>query len=82
VALPALSSCALSVRVYDVYGSCMKSRDLIRELEAAGWYCNRIRGSHHVFVHPYRPHIITVPHPKKDLGKGLVQALRKLAGLT
>ncbi len=28
------------------------------------------------------PHIITVPHPRKDLGKGLVQALRKLAGLT
>jgi len=29
-----------------------------------------------------RLHIITAPHPKKDLGKGLVQALRKLAGLT
>ncbi|MGF0667400.1 type II toxin-antitoxin system HicA family toxin [Stenotrophomonas maltophilia] len=42
----------------------------------------RIRGSHHVFVHPQWPHIITVPHPRKDLGKGLVQALRKLAGLT
>ncbi|WP_323153675.1 type II toxin-antitoxin system HicA family toxin [Stenotrophomonas maltophilia] len=56
----------------------MKSRDL----EAAGWICRRIRGSHHVFVHPQHPHIITVPHPRKDLGKGLVQALRKLAGLT
>ncbi|MES9026174.1 type II toxin-antitoxin system HicA family toxin [Stenotrophomonas sp. BSUC-16] len=61
---------------------CMKSRDLIRDLEAAGWTCCRIRGSHHVFVHPQWPHIITVPHPRKDLGKGLVQALRKLAGLT
>ncbi|MDV3435043.1 type II toxin-antitoxin system HicA family toxin [Stenotrophomonas sp. C2852] len=60
----------------------MKSRDLIRELEAAGWICRRIRGSHHVFVHPQHPHIITVPHPRKDLGKALVQALRKLAGLT
>ena len=39
-------------------------------------------GSHHVFVHPHRSHIITVPHPQKDLGKGLVLALRKLAGLT
>lgn len=29
----------------------MKSRDLIRGLEAAGWTCCRIRGSHHVFVH-------------------------------
>ncbi|WP_080355218.1 type II toxin-antitoxin system HicA family toxin [Stenotrophomonas maltophilia] len=60
----------------------MKSRDLIRDLEAAGWTCRRICGSHHVFVHPQHPHIITVPHPRKDLGKGLVQALRKLAGLT
>ncbi|MCF3544909.1 type II toxin-antitoxin system HicA family toxin [Stenotrophomonas maltophilia] len=59
----------------------MKSRDLIRELEAAGWICRRIRGSHHVFVHPQYPHII-FPHPRKDLGKGPVQALRKLAGLT
>lgn len=45
----------------------MKSRDLIRELEAAGWICRRIRGSHHVFVHSQHPHIITVPHPRKDL---------------
>ncbi|WP_229655237.1 type II toxin-antitoxin system HicA family toxin [Stenotrophomonas maltophilia] len=30
----------------------MKSRGLIRDLEAAGWTCRRIRGSHHVFVHP------------------------------
>ncbi|HFF2826922.1 MULTISPECIES: type II toxin-antitoxin system HicA family toxin [Stenotrophomonas] len=70
------------MRVYDVYRPCMKSRDLIRDLEAAGWTCCRIRGSHHVFVHPHRSHIITVPHPQKDLGKGLVLALRKLAGLT
>ncbi|HCT28926.1 MAG TPA: addiction module toxin, HicA family [Stenotrophomonas sp.] len=54
----------------------MKSRDLIRDLEAAGWTCCRIRGSHDVFVHPQRPYIITVPHPRKDLGKGLVLSLR------
>ncbi|WP_329848475.1 MULTISPECIES: type II toxin-antitoxin system HicA family toxin [Stenotrophomonas] len=41
-----------------------------------------MRGSDHVFVYPQHPHIITVPHPRKDPGKGLVQALRKLAGLT
>ncbi|MBK0056442.1 type II toxin-antitoxin system HicA family toxin [Stenotrophomonas sp. S39] len=60
----------------------MKSGDLIRELRAAGWTCRRTRGSHHVFVHPRRAHIITVPHPKKDLGTGLIKAIRKLAGLT
>lgn len=59
----------------------MKSSDLIKELEAAGWQLERVRGSHHVYTHPENPNIITVPHPKKDLGKGLVSSLRKLAGL-
>ncbi|SJZ57575.1 type II toxin-antitoxin system HicA family toxin [Novilysobacter spongiicola] len=59
----------------------MKSGDLIKELEAHGWTLDRVRGSHHVFIHPDIPEIITVPHPKKDLGKGLVNNLRKIAGL-
>ena len=59
----------------------MKSAGLIKELEAAGWQLDRVRGSHHVFRHPENRNIITVPHPKKDLGKGLVNSLRKLAGL-
>jgi predicted RNA binding protein YcfA (HicA-like mRNA interferase family) len=36
-----------------------------------------VRGSHHVFNHPMKPGHITVPHPKKDLGIGLVQKLLK-----
>jgi predicted RNA binding protein YcfA (HicA-like mRNA interferase family) len=59
----------------------MKSSDLIRELRAAGWIINRVRGSHHVFWHPERPGHVVVPHPKKDLGAGLVAAIRKQAGL-
>ena len=59
----------------------MKSADLIRELTVVGWRLDRIRGSHHVFVHDLRPGILVVPHPKKDLGKGLVAAIRKQAGL-
>lgn len=59
----------------------MKSAELIRDLKAAGWVLDRVRGSHHVFVHADRPGHVTVPHPKKDLGKGLVAAIRKQAGL-
>ncbi|HEX7390455.1 MAG TPA: type II toxin-antitoxin system HicA family toxin [Acidiphilium sp.] len=59
----------------------MKSMALIRELEAAGWILDRIRGSHHVFKHPARPGRVVVPHPRKDLGTGLVAAIRKQAGL-
>ena len=54
--------------------------DLIRELEQTGWTLRRTVGSHHIFVHATRPRHITVPHPKKDLGKGLVHKIRKQAG--
>ncbi|NUB13332.1 addiction module toxin, HicA family [Azospirillum brasilense] len=59
----------------------MKSSDLIRDLMDAGWTLDRVRGSHHVFKHPSRPGIVVIPHPKKDLGTGLVAAIRKQAGL-
>jgi predicted RNA binding protein YcfA (HicA-like mRNA interferase family) len=45
------------------------------------WRLQRTRGSHHQFVHQTKVGTITVPHPKKDLGKGLVLAILKQAGL-
>lgn len=59
----------------------MKSSDLIKELENAGWQQVRVKGSHHHFKHPSKPGTLTVPHPKKDLKKGLVDGIRKAAGL-
>lgn len=59
----------------------MNSRELIKDLMADGWTLKRSRGSHHQFAHPVKPGTVTVPHPKKDLGKGLVSAIRKQAGL-
>lgn len=59
----------------------MKSADLIKQLEADGWKQVRVKGSHHHFKHPTKAGTITVPHPKKDLGTGLVRAILKQAGL-
>jgi predicted RNA binding protein YcfA (HicA-like mRNA interferase family) len=59
----------------------MKSAELIRALLAAGWQLDRVRGSDPVFRHPGRPGIVVVPHPNKDLGKGLVAEIRKQAGV-
>ncbi len=59
----------------------MNSRELIRELEAYGWRLVRVRGSHHQFKHPQKAGTVTIPHPKKDLGIGLLKAIRKQAGL-
>ena len=59
----------------------MSSSELIRQLRRAGWVLDRINGSHHVFNHLVRPGIVVVPHPKKDLGLGLLKAIRRQAGL-
>jgi predicted RNA binding protein YcfA (HicA-like mRNA interferase family) len=58
----------------------MTSAELIKELITAGWELVRSRGSHHQFRKDGR--VVTVPHPKKDLGVGLVKAIRKQAGLS
>ena len=57
-----------------------KSGDIIRRLERDGWTIVRITGSHHVFKHQAFSKVVTIPHPKKDLGKGLVRAIYKGAG--
>jgi len=62
-------------------GSNMNSRQIIKQLEANGWSLRSVRGSHHVFIHPSKPGHISVPHPKQDLGAGLVHKLLKQAGL-
>jgi predicted RNA binding protein YcfA (HicA-like mRNA interferase family) len=59
----------------------MQSKDLIKQLEADGWFLRASKGSHHIFVHPRKPGHISVPHPKKDLGVGLLHKLLKQAGL-
>ncbi len=59
----------------------MHSIDIVKLLEADGWLLRSVRGSHHVFQHPSKPGHITVPHPKKDLGTGLVHKLLKQAGI-
>ena len=51
------------------------SRDIKRRLESDGWQLKRVRGSHHVFKHPQSRETIVLPHPKKDLGVGLVRAI-------
>ncbi|MEI2556502.1 type II toxin-antitoxin system HicA family toxin [Acinetobacter pittii] len=59
----------------------MKSLDLIKRIEADGWYEVRVTGSHHHFKHPTKKGLVTVPHPKKDLPNGTVKSILKQAGL-
>jgi len=59
----------------------MSSQDLVRQLERAGWQLSRVRGSHHIVRHPNRGGHVSVPHPRKNLGVGLVNKIRQQAGL-
>ncbi|MBM3338321.1 MAG: type II toxin-antitoxin system HicA family toxin [Betaproteobacteria bacterium] len=45
-----------------------------------GGYLACQRSSRHVFVHAAKAGHLTVPHPKKDLGTGLVQKILRQAG--
>ncbi|MDR0842379.1 MAG: type II toxin-antitoxin system HicA family toxin [Acidobacteriota bacterium] len=57
----------------------MKSAEFIKLLEQDGWVLANVRGSHHVFRHPEKNGHISVPHPRKDIGKGLEHKLMKPA---
>ena len=59
----------------------MNSAEIIKLLEKSGWVLRGVKGSHHIYTHPEREGHITVSHPKKDLGIGLVNKLLKQAGL-
>ena len=59
----------------------MTSAELIKRMLKAGWVLRGVKGSHHVYVHPDHPGHVTVPHPRKDLGTGLLHQLMKQTDL-
>ena len=59
----------------------MNSAELIKKLQAGGWVLRSIKGSHHIYVHPDSGAHLSIPHPRKDLGSGLVHKILKQAGL-
>ena len=60
----------------------MKVRDVLRLLEADGWYQVRMRGSHRQFKHSAKPGLVTVPgHLGDELAIGTLNNVLKQAGL-
>ena len=60
----------------------MKVRQLLRLLEADGWYLARTRGSHRQYKHPTKPGLVTVAGlGNDDLAPGTVNSILKQAGL-
>ncbi len=60
----------------------MKVRDVLRLLEADGWYLARTRGSHRQYKHPTKPGLVTVAGAGgDDLAPGTLNSILKQAGL-
>lgn len=63
-------------------GKTYSSREIIQALQHNGWFEVRVTGSHHHFKHPKKKGTVTVPHPKKEIGKGLLNSILKQAQLS
>ena len=59
----------------------MNSKEIIKLIEADGWYHVRTNGSHHHFKHPIKRGLVTIPHPKLDLPQGTIKSIKRQAGL-
>lgn len=59
----------------------MKSAEVVKLIQAAGWRLVRISGSRYQFRHEARSGLVTIPHPKKDLPAGTLNSILKQAGL-
>jgi predicted RNA binding protein YcfA (HicA-like mRNA interferase family) len=60
----------------------MKVRDVVKLIEADGWYLVKIEGSHRQYKHPVKPGRVTIAgHPSDDLAPGTLDSVFKQAKL-
>ncbi|MCL2050971.1 MAG: type II toxin-antitoxin system HicA family toxin [Lachnospiraceae bacterium] len=57
------------------------SRDIIKILEADGWYHVNTTGSHHQYKHQLKKGRVTVKHPSKDIPLPTLKIIEKQSGL-
>ena len=60
----------------------ISGKDFVKILHSKGWMLKRINGSHHIFSHPDKTEIISVPvHKNEDLKRGLQKKLMTIADI-
>jgi predicted RNA binding protein YcfA (HicA-like mRNA interferase family) len=57
------------------------SRELVKILEADGWYEVDCDGDDHQYKHPTKKGRVTVPHPKKDIPVGTLKSIERQSGV-
>ncbi|QSV67676.1 MAG: type II toxin-antitoxin system HicA family toxin [Aphanizomenon flos-aquae DEX188] len=54
----------------------MKVKEVLKILEADGWYIDRIRGSHRILKHQSKSGIVVVPgKPRDDIPVGTLSSI-------
>ena len=71
----------LSGSIDRVYNYTMNSREVIKALEADGWFEVAQKGSHRQFKHPTRPGRVTVVHPKRDYPIATLRSMEAQSGV-
>lgn len=59
----------------------MQSREIIRLIEADGWYHVGTEGDHWHFRHATKPGKVTVVHPAKDIKIKTLRSIERQSGL-
>ncbi|MCD8090993.1 MAG: type II toxin-antitoxin system HicA family toxin [Clostridiales bacterium] len=57
------------------------SREVIKKLEADGWYEVNVVGSHHQFKHTTKKGRTTVKHPDKDIPLKTLKCIEQQSGV-
>ena len=57
----------------------MKIKALVEELEKKGWKLDRVKGSHHVFIHQGAERSVVVPVHGKEIPDFFAKAILKQA---
>lgn len=65
-----------------MYSSLLKVHEVIKMIEADGWYLVATKGSHRQYKHPTKRGRVTVAgHPNHDLAPGTLDSVLKQAQL-
>ena len=60
----------------------MKIKDILKQIEADGWYLVRTKGSHRQYQHPTKKGLVTIAgKPSDDLAPGTLNSILKQAWL-
>lgn len=57
----------------------LNSREILKQLQADGWFTVAQKGSHVQLKHPTKTGRVTLQHPRRDLPLGTVRSIERQA---